>query len=143
MLCTMTSARPIRRRSTAAPAGCLRSSTTERLLRLTARWIELMPGWRATPAARAMSPSGGSILITSAPRSPRIWVASGPSTTAVRSMTVTPASGPAGALIAAGGPSEAAAHLQIAEPAQHAFADLEELQGEMAALPVDVQHARL
>src|SRR6516165_10029430 len=41
-----------------------------------------------------MSPSGASILITSAPRSPRICVASGPRTTVVRSSILTPASGP-------------------------------------------------
>src|SRR5579883_2149769 len=48
-----------------------------------------------------MSPSGGSTLMTSAPRSPRIWVASGPRTTLVRSTTVTPASGPSLALLTA------------------------------------------
>src|SRR6516225_588443 len=41
-----------------------------------------------------MSPSGASILITSAPRSPRICVANGPRTTVVRSSTLIPASGP-------------------------------------------------
>src|SRR6516162_4928744 len=41
-----------------------------------------------------MSPSGDSILITSAPRSPRICVAKGPSTTVVRSRILIPASGP-------------------------------------------------
>src|SRR6516164_6108776 len=41
-----------------------------------------------------MSPSGGSILTTSAPRSARICVASGPRTTVVRSRTLIPASGP-------------------------------------------------
>src|SRR6516225_4096828 len=41
-----------------------------------------------------MSPSGASILITSAPRSPRICVASGPRTTVVRSSTLIPVSGP-------------------------------------------------
>src|SRR5712691_11858690 len=41
-----------------------------------------------------MSPPGASILITSAPRSPRICVASGPRTTVVRSSTLVPASGP-------------------------------------------------
>src|SRR5271163_3167785 len=41
-----------------------------------------------------MSPSGASTLITSAPRSPRICVASGPKTTVVRSTILIPASGP-------------------------------------------------
>src|SRR3989304_1019014 len=41
------------------------------------------------------SPSGDSILITSAPSPARIWVANGPRMTVVRSRTRTPASGPA------------------------------------------------
>src|SRR5215469_5904228 len=41
-----------------------------------------------------MSPSGDSILITSAPRSARICVANGPRTTVVRSRILIPASGP-------------------------------------------------
>src|SRR6516165_2340639 len=48
-----------------------------------------------------MSPSGDSTLITSAPRSPRICVASGPSTTVVRSSTLIPASGPGLAVLTA------------------------------------------
>src|SRR5487761_1529245 len=51
-----------------------------------------------------MSPSGASTLITSAPRSPRICVASGPSTTVVRSMILMPASGPGFSLVNAGSP---------------------------------------
>src|SRR6478736_2779459 len=46
------------------------------------------------PDRRSRSPSGGSTLITSAPMSARCWVANGPSSTAVRSITFTPASGP-------------------------------------------------
>src|SRR5215468_2368103 len=46
------------------------------------------------PDTRSRSPSGGSTLITSAPMSARCWVANGPSSTAVRSITFTPASGP-------------------------------------------------
>src|SRR5438477_13188764 len=41
-----------------------------------------------------ISPPGASILITSAPRSPRICVASGPSTTVGKSRILMPASGP-------------------------------------------------
>src|SRR6516162_265510 len=41
-----------------------------------------------------MSPSRDSTLITSAPRSPRVCVASGPRTTVVKSSTLIPASGP-------------------------------------------------
>src|SRR5947208_15500510 len=46
------------------------------------------------PDTRNRSPSGGSTLITSAPMSAKCWVANGPSSTAVRSITFTPASGP-------------------------------------------------
>src|SRR5215218_10242701 len=54
-----------------------------------------MPGLRAGPSCRVVSPSGGSILITSAPRSPSCCAAHGPSTTVVQSRILTPASGPA------------------------------------------------
>ena len=43
---------------------------------------------------RMTSPSGGSTLTTSAPRSARIWVAYGPITTVVRSRIRTPFNGP-------------------------------------------------
>ncbi len=52
------------------------------------------PGVRLGPMWRSASPPGASILMTSAPMSPRIWVANGPSTIVVRSITRTPASGP-------------------------------------------------
>src|SRR5580698_161907 len=108
-----------------------------------------MPGCRAAPPARMMSPSGGSTLITSAPRSPKICVVSGPSTTAVRSITVTPASGPVGEEFSAAiRQSEACGvpgQLQIAEPAEQALADLDELQGQVVALLVVARdaHGRL
>src|SRR6185437_1103300 len=54
-----------------------------------------MPGLRAGPSTRVVSPSGGSILITSAPRSPSCCAAHGPSTTVVQSRILTPARGPA------------------------------------------------
>ncbi len=53
-----------------------------------------MPGLRIGPSCRVVSPSGGSTLITSAPRSPSCWAAHGPSTTVVQSTTRTPLSGP-------------------------------------------------
>src|SRR5271170_1654147 len=107
-----------------------------------------MPGCRAAPPARMMSPSGGSILITSAPRSPKICVVNGPSTTAVRSITVTPASGPPGrsageevsAAIRQSEASGVPGQLQIAEPAEQALADLDELQRQVFALLVDARH---
>src|SRR5580698_9834619 len=104
-----------------------------------------MPGCRAAPPARMMSPSGGSILITSAPRSPKICVVSGPSTTAVRSITVTPASGPVGggvsAAISQSEASGVSGQPQIAEPAEQALADLDELQGQVVAPRVEAHHA--
>src|SRR6185295_9563040 len=54
-----------------------------------------MPGCRAGPSWRVVSPSGGSILMTSAPRSPNCCAAQGPSTTVVQSRIRTPLSGPA------------------------------------------------
>src|SRR5258708_32905689 len=56
--------------------------------------MDPMPGWRNGQAWRITSPSGGSTLITSAPKSPRICVANGPITTVVRSRTRTPLRGP-------------------------------------------------
>src|SRR5690349_20359042 len=49
---------------------------------------------RMGPSWRVVSPSGGSILMTSAPRSPSCWAAHGPSTTVVQSTTRMPESGP-------------------------------------------------
>src|SRR5258708_32612377 len=54
-----------------------------------------MPGLGAGPSWRVVSPAGGSILITSAPRSPSCWAAHGPSTTVVQSRILTPSNGPA------------------------------------------------
>src|SRR5690606_17067470 len=70
--------------------------TMDRLERLAFRKIGPMPGERLGPMLRTRSPFGGSILMTSAPKSPRNWVAYGPINTAVRSMIFTPASGPIG-----------------------------------------------
>src|SRR5258705_7642828 len=53
-----------------------------------------MPGFFMGPSWRVVSPSGGSTLTTSAPRSPSCWAAHGPSTTVVQSTTRTPRSGP-------------------------------------------------
>src|SRR5512132_3920759 len=80
--------------STLRADSCLRSSTIERLLRFTARKNAPMSGLRMGPSCRVVSPSGGSTLMTSAPRSPSCWAAHGPSTTVVQSMTRTPWSGP-------------------------------------------------
>src|SRR2546421_12302833 len=53
-----------------------------------------MSGLRIGPSWRVVSPSGGSTLMTSAPRSPSCCAAQGPSTTVVQSTTRAPVSGP-------------------------------------------------
>src|SRR5580704_430870 len=93
--CTKTSALAISRHNASAAAGFLRSSTSERLLRLSPMNSAAMLGERAGPVWRGASPSGASILMTSAPMSPSICVASGPATTEVRSRMRVPANGPA------------------------------------------------
>src|SRR5580704_4075411 len=93
--CTKTSAPSISRHNASAAAGFLRSSTSERLLRLSPMNSAAMLGERAGPVWRGASPSGASILMTSAPMSPSICVARGPATTEVRSRMRMPARGPA------------------------------------------------
>ena len=80
--------------STAWPSRFLRSMTTLRLLRLLARKSAPIRSERRGPIERVISPSGGSTLMTSAPMSPRYCAVIGPSTTDVRSRTLTPSSGP-------------------------------------------------
>ncbi len=62
-------------RQASRPAGFFRSSTTERLLRLAFMKMCPMPLERIGALWRITSPSGGSSLTTSAPKSARIWVA--------------------------------------------------------------------
>ena len=70
-----TSAVSISRRSAAWPSSVFRSRTMLRLLRLMCMNSAPMPGLRIGPILRDPSPCGDSTLITSAPMSPRIWVA--------------------------------------------------------------------
>src|SRR3954453_1780096 len=84
-----TSAAATRRCRVATPPGCLRSSATLRLLRLTARnACSPIPGrvWSPVP--------GGSTLTTSAPMSPSTCPQNGPAITWQSSMTRTPSSAP-------------------------------------------------
>src|SRR5271165_4250378 len=81
-------------RNAVLPASERRSRTTLRLPRFTLTKTPLMPGAGPTEIFRVLSPSGGSILITSAPMSAMIWVQYGPMTIEVRSTTRTPLSGP-------------------------------------------------
>src|SRR5215469_10665836 len=92
--CTKTSAPAARRSNACLPAVVFRSSTTDRLLRLLFRNDAVNPARRLLPARVASPPSGASTLITSAPWSPRIIVASGPATFDVRSTTRYPCNGP-------------------------------------------------
>src|SRR5215469_2013608 len=91
---TKTSAPAASRISACKPFAVLRSRTIERLLRLLFRNDAVNPARRWPPARVASPPSGASTLITSAPWSPRIIVASGPATFEVRSTTRYPWSGP-------------------------------------------------
>ena len=61
-------------RNAVLPAAERRSSTTLRLPRLTLTNTPLIPGSGPTEMLRVLSPSGVSILLTSAPMSARIWV---------------------------------------------------------------------
>src|SRR3984893_8623069 len=115
--CTKTSA-PAASRSTASrPPAVFRSSTTERLLRLLFRNDAVNPARRLPPARVASPPSGASILITSAPWSARIIVASGPATFEVRSTMRYPVSGP-GMLYLSSQKSMKARHDLLAEQLQ-------------------------
>src|ERR1700693_1191695 len=86
---TITSHRPMRSSACAWPSGDWRSSTTLFLLRLKARKNPMPSPGRL----RVLSPPGGSILITSAPRSARIIPQVGPITMCVNSITRMPSSG--------------------------------------------------
>src|SRR5690242_19342489 len=92
--CTKRSARATIRLSSSRPRGSRRFSATERLLRLITAKAGATPRL-LPPIARVKSPiPGGSILITSAPWSPRIIVAIGPERFCVTSTIRIPLSGP-------------------------------------------------
>src|SRR2546427_701276 len=78
--------------STATPSTRLRSSTSPRLLRLTARNGADTPGAASRSMARVVSPPGGSILMTSAPMSASSMAQKGPAITWVWSRTRSPSS---------------------------------------------------
>src|SRR3954453_3237467 len=98
MLVISTSAVSISLRACSRSVSSLRLRATLRLLRLTFRFSGVMPGVVRYWPTRTVS-AGDSILITSAPRSPRIWAAYGPMTTVERSITRTPSSGPVAVLV--------------------------------------------
>ncbi len=78
MLCTTASAPRTSRASTSRDSGRLRSIASERLLRLKSMKPAPMARERPGRTVRNRSPCSGSILMTSAPRSPSVWVAYGP-----------------------------------------------------------------
>src|SRR6185437_8761497 len=97
--CTNRSAPATIRLSSSRPCGSRRLSATERLLRLITAKAGATPRL-VPPIARVKSPTpGGSILITSAPWSPRIIVAIGPERFCVRSTMRMPLNGPFGDFI--------------------------------------------
>ena len=63
----------MRLQSADAPRSVFRSNTTLRLFRLLPRNKAPILGERMGPMSRVASPAGGSILITSAPKSPSSW----------------------------------------------------------------------
>ena len=93
-LVTMTSAVAAMRKNAARPASCLRSSTTLRLFRIRFIATPDSSACEPDPMKRFVSPTAVSMVMTSAPRSPSVWVARGPITTVLRSSTRTPSSGP-------------------------------------------------
>src|SRR5579859_950536 len=90
----MMSARRASPAAVARPALSFRSSTTDRLFRLTARKYVATPSLVGGTQRRVSSPSGLSTLITSAPRSASSIVQYGPASTREKSATMRPDSGP-------------------------------------------------
>src|SRR5450759_1009034 len=90
----MMSASRARRASILAPSGLVRSIATNCLLRETTFHHSPTPPLTA-PSRRTSSPRGGSILITSAPRSPRFAPIIGPAKIVPKSSTRKLVSGPA------------------------------------------------
>src|SRR3954447_160392 len=93
-LVTNTSQVAARRSRMSRPRASLRSIAMLRLLRSRLSEIPERYGCGPGPIARLVSPVADSMVMTSAPRSPRICVAIGPMTTDVRSSTRTPARAP-------------------------------------------------
>ena len=92
--CTKMSASFAMPRTMSAPSGRFMSMTTLRLLRPMLRNVADSPATNGGPERRTSSPpSGFSILMTSAPMSPKSMEQNGPAMICVTSMTRTPVSG--------------------------------------------------
>src|ERR687890_2201376 len=91
---TTTSALAIRRRATSCPCSSLKFSVTDFLLRAMMGHQRVRPSLRWRPQTRMGSPlPGGSILMTSAPKSARSWPQKGPASRLPISTTRTPSRG--------------------------------------------------
>src|SRR5207248_5295121 len=114
---------PATSRSTGSrPSGCLRSTAKLFLLRLNT-------GKNPAPACsrrRVLSPSSGSTLITSAPRSASAWPQEGPMTMCANSTTRTPSSSGTESFGQAG-ERRVAVHRFVGNGLHQDFARLEEL----------------
>ena len=93
MLWMNTSLTASSRRIASRPASVFRSQSTERLPRFSRRYTGPIPGVTGgVPTSRDVSPSAGSSLTTSAPRSASVAVQYGPKNTEVRSAMRMPSS---------------------------------------------------
>src|SRR5690606_16575462 len=134
---TSTSAPSSSRRRTIA--GSLRSPAMLRLFLLKPRKLSISPSVLLSrmPHERIHSPPGCSTLITSAPRSPRICVSSGPCRSWVKSSTRTCDNGPVAAVLSS--PCMLVVSLVCClsargEPVEDVLLDLEDLVDEALAV---------
>src|SRR5690242_19946470 len=90
----MNTSAPASRRASTSPAdGCLRSSVSDSLDRLShTKWLDWPSTVRSYPRAKSPSP-GRSTLMTRAPRSASCRVQNGAATACSRATTVTPSNG--------------------------------------------------
>src|SRR5919206_4460562 len=91
---TTTSAPEMRRRANACPSSSRKLRVTDFLLRAMMGHQRVRPSLRCLPHSRMGSPlPGGSILMTSAPKSARSWPQKGPASKLPISTTRTPSRG--------------------------------------------------
>src|SRR3954447_19941177 len=134
-LVTNTSQVAARRSRMSRPRASLRSIAMLRLLRSRLSEIPERYGCGPGPIARLVSPVADSMVMTSAPRSPRIWVAIGPITTEVRSSTRTPSRAPG---VRSSSGTRGLDHLRRSRPEQAAQASSSDEDGSPAVHLADV-----